>query len=158
MTSLAYACIKIWEVGMTNVRIQERKGNGAILSVITLITISAQPTVKRSDRNVNHLVWLDACFAGHLTPGLPELPVILDLQQQPGWVTTRQHWHAAAGLQTTSSAETSPAVIMTESTTGRESLLALQDRARQRLVQHQLPCVHPLATADQSCSSTFPLE
>lgn len=39
---------------------------------------------KSSDRNANHLVWLDACFAGHLTPGLPELPAILDLQQQPG--------------------------------------------------------------------------
>lgn len=145
---------------MTNIRIPERKGDGAVLSVITLITISAQLAVKRSDRNVNHLVWLDACFAGHLTPGLPELPVILDLQQQPGWVTARQHWHVAAGLQTTSSAETSPAVItiIKERSTGRESLLALQDRACQCLVQHQLPCVHPLATAGRSRSSTFPLE
>lgn len=69
---------------MANIRIQERKGDGAILSVITLITTSAQLAMKRSDRNVNHLVWLDACFAGHLTPGLPEFPVALDLQQQPG--------------------------------------------------------------------------
>lgn len=90
---------------------QERKGNSAILSVTTLITTSAQLTLKRSDRNVNHLVWLDACIAGHLTPGLPELPAMLDLQQQPGWVTTKQQWHAAAGLQTTSCTKTSPAVI-----------------------------------------------
>lgn len=43
-----------------------------------------QLALRSSDRNANHLVWLDACIAGYLTPGLPELPATLDLQQEPG--------------------------------------------------------------------------
>jgi len=35
---------------MTNVRMQERKRNGTILSVITLITISAQLTEKKRQK------------------------------------------------------------------------------------------------------------
>lgn len=72
------------------VRTQDRKGNGAVLPFISLITMSALLILKRSNSNVKHLVWPDACSAGHLTPGLPELPVAPDPQQQPGWTESSQ--------------------------------------------------------------------
>lgn len=60
----------------------------------------------------------------------------------------KQHWHVAAGLQTTSSAETSPAVITAgEISMGRRATLrpAARPGALQRFARHQLPlCTHCL--------------
>lgn len=127
------------------VRTQDRKGNGAVLPFISLITMSALLILKRSNSNVKHLVWPDACSAGHLTPGLPELPVAPDPQQQPGRTESSQT-ALTCGSRVTNNFLCWD-ISCCNYSMGRRATLrpAARPGALQRFARHQLPlCTHCL--------------
>lgn len=107
--------------------------------------MSALLILKRSNSNVKHLVWPDACSAGHLTPGLPELPVAPDPQQQPGWTESSQT-ALTCGSRVTNNFLCWD-ISCCNYSMGRRATLrpAARPGALQRFARHQLPlCTHCL--------------